>query len=402
MASDTNRPLDIPTDPFPEAPSSGVAGGAEFFDRERWHDVESDEECGNSPTKETNATFSTFSAAILLLIAVMAGGIGIIVAHMIPLLINTDIPPLQRDYTNTPALWVRYTENSAFFCDLSEPCCFTASRAGRLFIGNANPPAIHVYSLQGKAEAVFPVEAEPQAIAFGEPGQAFEGKLLLAHKDKIGVYTPAGKLEKTLKLPNEKSSVWSLALGGTDLFAADSGNRLIHRFNAESGEATSFGQQSHGGFGGFVVYLAPISITVSQKTGLLHVANPGRHRIETFSVEGHWEPSLSWQGDSASVTSFAGCCNPVGLDTLHDGRIVTSEKDVTRVKVYKPDGRLDCVVAGPEILGKKPRNIPQLEEMTSSSEDEKRAVFVAALENDHVVVFDPLWRIARLFTPNAE
>ncbi len=394
MAQDDNRTLDS----YGDAPQTQASGGDEFFDRERWHDVESDEEDRSvAEVRKTNS--SLFSVAVLFLITIMAGGAGIVAAYLIPVLIVTDIPPRPMDYTDTPALWVRYSENGVFFCDISDPCCFAASRDGPLFIGNANPPSMHIFSLTGTLETVFPLEAAPRALAWGEPGQAFDGKLLVAFKDEIGVYTPEGKREATLKFPNETADVWSLAIGEDYVFAADSGNRLIHRLDRE-GKTISFGQKTPERFDGLMVFNAPVSLTVSQKTGLLHVANPGLHRIETFDREGHWERSLSWQSNSADVTGFAGCCNPVGLDTLRDGRIVTSEKDVTRVKVYRPDGRLDCVVAGPEKLGKKPLNLPQLSEIVPSSEDDKKSVFIAALDNDSIVVFDPLWHIVRLFTPN--
>ncbi len=411
LTSDDNRALEsFQDEPPTEQELAELTSGVEYFDRERWHDVESDEEPGNEA--ETRSLNSEFAAAILLLMAVLTGATGLLAAHLIPM-VNTDIPAIPRDYTNTPALWVRYTENSVFLCDVSDPRCFAASRNGTIFLGNASPPSVHIYSVQGNPETVWPLDFVPQAIAWGEPGQAFAEKLLVAFHDRIGVYSQAGMLEKVLFLtaqsepnepsserPNEKWNVASLAIDGNAVFAADSGNRLIYRFTEESDIPAIFGEPVPDGFGGLVVFQAPVSLTVSQKTGLLHVANPGQHRIETFTPEGHWESSLSWQSNSAGVTGFAGCCNPVGLDTLADGRIVTVEKDIMRVKIYRPDGRLDCVVAGPEILGRKPQSIPQLAAITPSSEDEKRTVFVAALENGNVLVFDPLWRIVRLFSPD--
>jgi len=41
---------------------------------------------------------------------------------------------------------------------------------------------------------------------------------------------------------------------------------------------------------------------------------------------------------------FVGCCNPINVATTPDGKVVTSEKMVARVKVFEPDGRLLAVI----------------------------------------------------------
>ncbi len=154
-------------------------------------------------------------------------------------------------------------------------------------------------------------------------------------------------------------------------------------------------------FPGFVVYRSPISLTVSPKTGLVYVANPGKHRIEAFTPDGHWEPSLSGGSESTDVTGFAGCCNPVSILALENGRLVTAEKSITRVKVLHPDGRLEWIVAGPEILETKPANIPQLADLPGRtvSENNARPVSIAIVGKSSLLVFDPVLRIVRYFVP---
>ena len=48
-----------------------------------------------------------------------------------------------------------------------------------------------------------------------------------------------------------------------------------------------------------------------------------------------------------AIDAFCGCCNPIGLAVLPDGRCVTAEKGLPRVKVFAADGRLESVVAPP-------------------------------------------------------
>jgi hypothetical protein len=44
---------------------------------------------------------------------------------------------------------------------------------------------------------------------------------------------------------------------------------------------------------------------------------------------------------------FSGCCNPAHFTFLPDGRFVTSEKGLVRIKTYKPSGEFEGVVAAP-------------------------------------------------------
>jgi len=78
--------------------------------------------------------------------------------------------------------------------------------------------------------------------------------------------------------------------------------------------------------------------------GLLRINNPGRHRVEAYSFDGDFEGS--WGKPTAAIEGFCGCCNPINLAMLPDGRVVTCEKGLPRVKVYNAVGDFDSVVAG--------------------------------------------------------
>ena len=44
---------------------------------------------------------------------------------------------------------------------------------------------------------------------------------------------------------------------------------------------------------------------------------------------------------------FVGCCNPVNIAFAPDGKIVTAEKVIPRIKVYTAEGKLLALI-GPE------------------------------------------------------
>jgi hypothetical protein len=70
--------------------------------------------------------------------------------------------------------------------------------------------------------------------------------------------------------------------------------------------------------------------------------------VELYTTAGDLE--LAWGSPLGGVAGFCGCCNPIALAALPDGRVVTCEKGISRVKVYSAEGRLEAVAAGPEVF----------------------------------------------------
>jgi hypothetical protein len=117
--------------------------------------------------------------------------------------------------------------------------------------------------------------------------------------------------------------------------------------------------------------------------GLVRVVNPGRHRIEHFTADGLYEKPLSWGETGNRLERFCGCCNPARIALFPDGPVVTFEKKIPRIKVYRLDGTLDSVVAGPSQLGA----IGKMD-----------AIFdIAVTPLDRIAVLDPLKKSVRVF-----
>jgi len=77
----------------------------------------------------------------------------------------------------------------------------------------------------------------------------------------------------------------------------------------------------------------------------LWVVNPGMHSLENYTEEGNLREH--WNNTSMMTEGFSGCCNPAHFTFLPDGRFVTSEKGLVRVKTYKPSGEFEGVVGPP-------------------------------------------------------
>ncbi|MDR0870568.1 MAG: hypothetical protein LBN39_07215 [Planctomycetaceae bacterium] len=387
-----------------------LAEHEEYFDRERWHDVETESPSAEYVRKSNNQRyFSTLSAALLLLTTVLAGGGGVFTAYYLHSMSRFRLPlPQNAAYRDTLVHWTGYYEDGVLFFDVQEPTCFFTTHDNRFYIGEGHPVSLLEFSPRGELLRTIPLESKPAAVVFGSPGQLFEGKIVVSHLNSITVYSPDGKLELSWDMPNEKSAVFGLALSADSLYAADSGTKLVERFDGNGQLIQTIGEPTEGNkekpadaaaFDGFAVYKAPMTLAVSPKTGLLHVANPGKHKIEVFTPDGHWEQALSWGYASSDPIGFSGCCNPTAVMILDDGRIVTAEKSVIRVKIYRTNRRLDCFVAGPETLDRKPLNVPQLSSFRLMAAHNDRCLSLGVVGGKEIVVFDPILRVVRFFQP---
>ena len=194
-----------------------------------------------------------------------------------------------------------------------------------------------------------------------------------------------------------------MVLTSDSLFAADTGKLCIYRFNANGELELMFRHDSvhfflepkgtfYGSLPGFVVYASPITMTFSPADGLLYIANPGRHRVDVFTQDGLYQPELGWGEPSGSLSGFVGCCNPIGLAALDDGRILTVEKAISRIKIFR-EGKLDCVVAGPGILEEVPNNSER-----HPAEPGGRYFTAVPLSSGEIAVFDYEYAVVRVFS----
>lgn len=175
---------------------------------------------------------------------------------------------------------------------------------------------------------------------------AADGTVYAGLRDHIEVFDAGGTRRATWATGDTRTWISSLALGAGGLFAADSGHRLILRYDLAGTLIGRLGAKNAGRHTPGLIVPSPFLDVKFHADGLLRVNNPGRHRFEAYTVDGEFEGA--WGAPSAAIRGFCGCCNPIGLALLPDGRTVTCEKGLARVKVYRVDGEFESVVAGPE------------------------------------------------------
>ena len=172
-----------------------------------------------------------------------------------------------------------------------------------------------------------------------------EGRVYVGKKDHVDVFGPDFKLESTWPSLGEDAVVTSLAVSATQVLVADAGHREVVVYDLAGQVVSRFGKANEDqGFAGLIVPSAYFDLALSQD-GLLRVVNPGRLRVDAFTLDGQYE--FSWGEPDSAIEGFCGCCNPCALAVLPDGGFVTAEKGLMRVKIYNSDGGFEGVVAGP-------------------------------------------------------
>lgn len=241
-------------------------------------------------------------------------------------------------YAKTDPRLIGYQESGKFPAGDPEPRRIAFGAGQRLYIAGKN--GVAVLGTDGTKLSELPA-ANARCVT-----TAPDGIIYIGLRDHIEVFDPQGRQLKAWDKPGAKTWFTGLAVGESDVFAADSGGRVILRYDRSGKLVGRIGEKNKERNAPGLVLPSPYLDVKLAGDGLLRTNNTGRHRVEVYTVDGDLE--LAWGKPSAAIDGFCGCCNPIGLALLPDGRWVTCEKGLPRVKVYSAEGKFECVVAGPE------------------------------------------------------
>jgi sugar lactone lactonase YvrE len=212
--------------------------------------------------------------------------------------------------------------------------CLTVSPDERVFIGS--PGRVYIYEAAGKSTGGF---------AAGEAGH------------------PAG--------------VTAIKVFGKEILVADAAVRYIRRYNMDGVQLGEIGTQNK--TRGFMLPNRSLDMDVDAR-GVVRATDSGRHRVTSWIIDGAPLGHFGKFGQ-ANPEDFVGCCNPVNLAVAPDGKIVTAEKVIARVKVYDSDGKLLAMI-GPEHFDPKCTNL-------HLSVDSKGRILVADPVRFEIKIFSP-------------
>jgi outer membrane protein assembly factor BamB len=172
------------------------------------------------------------------------------------------------------------------------------------------------------------------------------GDMVVGFRNSLALFDPTGEEKWRSEALDERAVITALALKEGIIFAADAGNRAVHRFTTGGRYEGSFNSKtSIEGNHGFIIPSPYFDLDVTPD-GELWVVNPGKHALENYTDEGELRSYL--ENVSPEIDGFSGCCNPAHIAIMADGSFLTSEKGVVRIKIHKPSGELSTVVAPPD------------------------------------------------------
>lgn len=239
----------------------------------------------------------------------------------------------------TDPLLLAYEEAARWTAPHSPARRLALAPDGRLFVCSGN--YVSAVGPAGEHSVEIALSAPPECAAVAEDGAIFVGL-----REHVEVFDANGRRRASWDAPSRKSWLTALAVNGNDVFAADAGQRVLLRYDRSGRLLARLGEKNkERGIPGFIVPSPFFDVKIAPD-GLLRVTNPGRHRVELYTPEGDLEGA--WGAPSMGIAGFCGCCNPISLALLSDGRYVTCEKGLPRVKVYSAGGELESVVAGVE------------------------------------------------------
>ena len=229
--------------------------------------------------------------------------------------------------------------------------------------------------------------AQGTAVYVGEESQVEQfdgaGKLVATLRDdRLGVVTAIGLLgvhPRTAESHRRDAGATGV-LGGTlnqDLLMADATQRCLCCYDRQGKWLNDIGKDNN--TRGFLIPNGHLDFSVDA-AGVIRVANPGKHRVERYSLTGELLGHFGKFG-MQRPEDFPGCCNPTNLALTQQGDVVVTEKAPPRMKRYDADGKLLALV-GPEAFDPNCKNM-------DVAVDLQGQVYVADTVRLHICVFAP-------------
>ena len=278
-----------------------------------------------------------------------------------------------------PAL-VRYEELPPIALPQKDPSCLAVSAGGSLLVGAGR--RLLVLDAQGELQREIRLADEVRCVA-----SAADGRIFVGLRDHVELLGAEGKSQARWAAPAAKAWLTALAVNDQWVFAADAGNRVVWKFNHAGKVVGKLGaKDASRNVPGFVIPSPSFDLELAPDA-VLWVTNPGRHQVEAYTLDGDF--ISGWGDPSFAIGGFCGCCNPAFFTRLPDGRFVTSEKGLPRIKIYSPAGKFESVVAPPD-------SFPKYFELVNAS---PMALDIVADARGRILVADTLAGCLRVFRP---
>ncbi|MFP4378863.1 MAG: NHL repeat-containing protein [Candidatus Sumerlaeia bacterium] len=227
----------------------------------------------------------------------------------------------------------------------------------------AGSKGVHIFNADGERTGKIDSESPYTAIAVGD-----DGKVYAASRWQVNVYDKDGNKETAYgekgRDPGQFLFITGLALKNGFIYIADAGSRRVSRF-ATVGDYVDY-------IDGFLIP-SPYFDLVFDSKGMLVLGHTGKHRVEYYDA--NHELTKNWGQFGSNAEGFCGCCNPCNLYVMDDGRVITAEKGIPRLKIYSTDGEMLAFLGGKENFN------PSTEGMDLAVDKDDRIVLLDSFQN---------------------
>lgn len=224
----------------------------------------------------------------------------------------------------------------------------------------------------GKLMRRWPTQSPPHAIAVSPDGLVWVGQV-----GQVEVFDGGGQLKRTWKDGVRMGRVTSIGFLKDSVLVGDSAQRCIHRFDTAGNFLNTIGKDNP--LGGLHIPNGVVDFAVDAQ-GEVHVANPGKHRVERYSPDGRLLGHMG-KFTGPDPTGFSGCCNPTNVAVAGRELLCVTEKAGPRAKMYNYAGKLLAFIDSADF----DRNTKNMDVAV----DRRGIVYVADPLRGGILVFEP-------------
>jgi hypothetical protein len=251
------------------------------------------------------------------------------------------------DQIEIPEDLLAYSESRRINVSLKIPTAVATAQDGDVYVIGDN--AVEMIR-PDDSRSVFTLNTAPTCLAVVEDDDSTPRRIYVGGGRRITVLDEKGEVIEQWPQIHAKSILTAMTVAGDNIFVADAGQKLVLRYDRSGKLIGTIGETDlERPMPGFVIPSPHFDLAAAPDAELLHVANPGMRRVEAYNYDG--ELQTYWGREGPRLADFFGCCNPAHLTLMDDGKFITSEKGIPRIKVYTETGELLHVVAGPNELG---------------------------------------------------
>jgi hypothetical protein len=209
----------------------------------------------------------------------------------------------------------------------------TADATGMVYA--VGDQAVKVFESSGQFVRQWPLTRPGRCVVLDEDGMVHVGQA-----GQIEIFDSTGKRQSVWKDKTNLGLVTSIAHRDNCTFIGDAQARCIRRFDSQRKLLNRIGHDNR--TQGFAIPNGQLDFSLDDD-GVLHVAHPGKHRVERYSSNGELLGRFGHFG-MRDPAHFRGCCNPTNLALMKDARVVVTEKAGPRAKVYDSQGKFLAIM----------------------------------------------------------